>query len=154
MTFYQFVLAVVIAFLASPFTQNSKQSTSTQKGPCAKAMTQTDLNTCFAQQYKKADAHLNAVYGKLLELMMNDLARDKRQNDADMVRFDETALLDLRKTERLWIRYRDSECDAAEQQIDGGSMAPMTGAICLMQVTNDRIKELKNTYETPDRKLE
>ncbi|HKF51567.1 MAG TPA: lysozyme inhibitor LprI family protein [Candidatus Acidoferrales bacterium] len=149
MVLLQFVTLTAF-LLVAPATQKSKRAISS-KDPCATAMTQADLNECWAQQYKKADAHLNSIYKTLLELMKNDLVRDGKLNNADMVKFDETALLDLKRTERLWIRYRDSAC---KQQIGSGSMAPMTGAICLMDVTNDRIREIKDAYETPDRKLE
>ena len=149
-----FAILLTVTFLTAPTSQKPERPSAVQADPCAKAMSQRDLNACWGQQYKEADAHLNATYRKLVALMEKDLARDSQQNYADMVKFDETALLDLKKTERLWILYRDSECDAAEQQIDGGSMAPMTWAVCMMDVTEDRIKELKDTYETPDRKLE
>jgi uncharacterized protein YecT (DUF1311 family) len=86
--------------------------------------------------------------------MAKDLATDKYHNDLDMVKFDETAIEDLKNTERPWIRYRDSQCDAAEQQIDGGSMASMVGAICLTEVTNHRTDELKDARENPSRTLE
>ncbi len=152
MCLLQMAVALMLIAFATPAPQKIRQAT--PEDPCAKAMTQSDMNECWGTRYRKADAHLNTLYRSLLGLMARDLARDKQQNDADMLKFDETAVLDLKKTGRLWIRYRDSECDAAEQQIDGGSMAPMTWSICMTDVTEDRIKELKNTYETPDRKLE
>jgi len=146
------VLLIIMLHHTAP--QKPSPARPVQEDPCAKAMSQFDLDECWGQQYGRADAHLNALYRKLLGLMEKDLINDKQQNDVDMVKFDETALLDLKKTERLWIRYRDSQCDAAAQQIDGGSMAPMTRSICLMDATNHRIDELKDAYETPDRKLE
>lgn len=151
---FQLAVPLIIAMFYGPMPQAPKALTPIQEDPCSKAMTQSDLNECWGQQYKKADAHLNAIYRKLLDFMTKDLAVDRKQNDTDMVKFDETALQDLRKTERLWIRYRDSQCDAAGQQIDGGSMTPMVGAMCLTEVTNHRINELKDAYENPNRTLE
>lgn len=149
-----FAILLSIIFIAAPSSQGTKGRSAIQVDPCAKAMTQSDLNLCEGQQYKKADARLNAIYRKLVGLIETDLARDKQQKYADIVKFDETALVDLKKTEHLWIQYRDSQCDAAEQQIDGGSMAPMTWAICMTNVTEDRINELKDAYANPDRTLE
>jgi uncharacterized protein YecT (DUF1311 family) len=154
MALFQFVAVLMLSLFAAPVPQMSKQSNTVESEPCAKAMTQMDLDDCWGRQYKKADAHLNLIYRKVLQMMEKDIARDKFQKDADMLPLDQTALLDLKKTERLWIRYRASQCEAAQQQNAGGSMAPMTWAICMMDVTEDRVKELKDTYETPDRKLE
>lgn len=154
LTAIPWIVILIVTVFPGPKSQKSKASTTVQEDPCPKAMTQSDLDECGAQQYKKADVSLNAIYQELLGLLAKNLATDKYHNDFNMVRFDETAIEGLKNTERLWIRSRDSQCDAAEQQIDGGSMAPKVGAICLTEVTSHRRDELKDVYENPSRTLE
>jgi|SRR5487761_442496 len=149
------ITIVLLTFAASASAQQkSKASDSKQKDPCASARTQYDINQCTLKEYHKAEAHLNAIYGKLLALMRQDFARDNRRNDSEQEAFDKTARQKLKETQGIWLQYRGHECDAAEQQIDGGSMSPAVWAECMTEVTNDRIKDLKDDYETPDRTLE
>ena len=101
-------------------------------GPCDKASTQLELNQCTAEQYKKADASLNALYKEI----GSDLARN---NDA-------AAVGKLKAAERVWLKYRDLHCDAARHQFKGGSMSPMIWADCMTGVTLNRIQELKFAY--------
>ncbi|HVA17762.1 MAG TPA: lysozyme inhibitor LprI family protein [Candidatus Dormibacteraeota bacterium] len=145
---------VLLTFAASASAQQRlKASGSKEKDPCASAMTQYDINQCTLKEYHKAEAHLNAIYAKLLALMGQDFARARQRNDSELETFDKTALRKLREVQGIWLQYRSHECGAAEQQIDGGSMSPAVWAECMTEVTNDRIKELKHDYETPDRTL-
>jgi uncharacterized protein YecT (DUF1311 family) len=106
--------------------------------PCAKAMTQADMNSCYGGEYKKADAHLNSIYRKALAALQSD----------------KTAVADLKTAEFAWIKYRDAHCQAAAHQYDGGSIQPMIESQCLQLVTQHRIEEIKQAYENGDLKLE
>ena len=108
-----------------------------QKGPCDAAMTQLDLNQCYGDQFRKADAHLNKVYANLIKQMRGEIAVQK-----------------LKAAEKAWIRYRDLHCEGAKSEFDGGSMSPMVWAQCMAMTTEHRIEELKAAYETGERKLE
>jgi len=154
----QLVMLLLFAMMCGPTPQKPHKATSNvQDAPCPREMSgdlsQFDLDQCWERKYKKADARLNAVYRKLLDLMAKDVAAD-RQNDTDGMKTDETSLLHLRRTHRLWLSYRQSQCDAAKQQFEPGSAAPMVWAQCMVDVTNHRIDELNAAYEAPKRKLE
>ena len=41
-------------------------------------------------------------------------------------------------------KYRDANCEFVADQYKGGSMRPMIAAICLADVTNARVNELKS----------
>jgi uncharacterized protein YecT (DUF1311 family) len=94
--------------------------------PCEDAQTQADMNICFGNEYKKADAALNKVYQQLAAMLDED---DKAQ---------------LKNAENAWLKYRDTNCEFVADQYKGGSMRPMIAAICLADVTDNRTKELKS----------
>ena len=94
--------------------------------PCEDAQTQADMNICWGNEYKKADATLNKTYQQLAAMLDDD---QKAQ---------------LKNAENAWIKYRDANCEFVADQYKGGSIRPMIGAICLADVTNNRNTELKD----------
>ena len=97
--------------------------------PCADAQTQADMNICWGNQYKAADAQLNKTYQQLVALLDAD---EKTQ---------------LRNVEAAWIKYRDANCEFVGDQYKGGSMRPMIYAMCMADVTTNRTTELKHQIE-------
>jgi uncharacterized protein YecT (DUF1311 family) len=149
-------MLIVFHFAA---TLSAQQAAKSEKGtpsadPCAQAMSQMELDQCSGEQYRKADARLNAVYAKALDLMQNDLSDARARGDKSQETYERTAIDKLKAAERAWIQYRDLHCDAAGQQYEGGSMRAMVVSDCLKQTTDHRIEEIKQAYEDGDRKLE
>ncbi len=124
----------VLAQSTTPAQQNqeTKQTSDTngneQQSPCARAVTQFELNDCAAREYKNADTILNAVYNRI-------------QSKIEGVN-----LQNLKEAQRAWIKYRDADC-AGEAVYRGGSRSPMLQAFCAAALTKDRTKELKRIYE-------
>jgi uncharacterized protein YecT (DUF1311 family) len=154
----QIVTLLAASTIHASVPQKAEVRAASQHKPCPTEisgdLSQADLTQCWYRQYKKTDAHLNALYRRLLDSMTKELAVDRRKNDTEITKLDETSLLDLKRTQHVWLRYRHSQCDAAEQQYNGGSAAPMVWEECMVDVTNHRIDELKDAYETPNRRLE
>jgi len=94
--------------------------------PCADAQSQAEMNNCWGNEYKKADAQLNQTYQQLAAMLEDE---DKTE---------------LKAAENAWIKYRDALCDFVADQYKGGSIRPMIHAICLGDVTSNRTTELKN----------
>jgi uncharacterized protein YecT (DUF1311 family) len=94
--------------------------------PCEDAQTQADMNICWGNEYKKADAKLNQTYQQLAAMLDDD---EKAQ---------------LKNAENAWLKYRDTNCEFVADQYKGGSIRPMIAAICLADVTSNRATELKN----------
>ena len=86
-----------------------------------------------AKDYKKKDAELNTVYKQLTAVLGNS----KDVSGGNKAR---TLLM---KTQRAWIQYRDAHCAYTESSYDGGSMQPLVYYGCMRQVTEERIKQLK-----------
>lgn len=100
--------------------------------PCEDAQTQADMNICWGNEYKKADAALNKTYQELAAML------------------DEAEKAQLKTAETAWLKYRDTNCEFVADQYKGGSIRPMIAAICLADVTNNRTTELKSQIK--DRK--
>ena len=94
--------------------------------PCEDAQSQADMNICWGNEYKKADASLNKTYQQLAGML------------------DDEQKAQLKTAETAWLKYRDTNCEFVADQYKGGSIRPMIAAICLADVTNSRTTELKN----------
>ena len=144
-------VAFLLLFPFFPHLAVAQQAAPTQN-PCEeKPVSQRQMDDCAGFQYKEADAHLNNVYQKAVQY---DLARAQKQGDQKQIKYEETAIASLREAERTWISYRDIQCEAAAQQYEGGSMAPMIHSQCLTTLTEHRTADLKSIYEDGDRKLD
>jgi len=119
-------LSILVVF-GLAFGQKQKQSE-----PCAEAQTQTDMNICWGNQYKAADATLNQVYRQLMGKL-----DDEEKNQ-------------LKAVESAWLKYRDANCEFVGDQYKGGTMRPMIEAICLADVTKNRTTELRNQIKDRD----
>ena len=119
-----FIVLTLLAAVAVPQKKKAE--------PCAEAQTQADMNICWGNQYKAADAQLNQVYQQLAALL------------------DDDEKLQFKNAENAWLKYRDANCDFVDDQYKGGSMRPMIHAMCLADVTTNRTTELKHQIE--DRK--
>lgn len=126
MKFVLSILVLLVAFDASALAQKQKPK------PCEDAMSQADMNICWGNEYKKADAALNKTYQELAAML------------------DEGEKTQLKTAETAWLKYRDTNCEFVADQYKGGSIRPMIAAICLADVTNNRTTELKNQIK--DRK--
>jgi len=114
---------LLIAFAAMSITVSGQKQ---KPKPCEDAQTQADMNICWGNEYKKADAALNKTYQQLVAML------------------DEEQKLQLKTAETAWLKYRDTHCEFVADQYKGGSIRPMIAAICLADVTNNRATELKN----------
>lgn len=87
---------------------------------------QTDLNLCAGENFKQADAKLNAVYAKLLK------------------KISPAGQLKLRAAQKSWIAYRDAQCAFETLGTIDGSIHSMVVAQCLTDVTEQQTKRLQH----------
>jgi uncharacterized protein YecT (DUF1311 family) len=52
----------------------------------------------------------------------------------------------LKTAQRLWIQYRDANCEAEREMYSGGSAASMVRLACLEAMTRHRTEELRTMY--------
>lgn len=87
------------------------------------------MNYCANEDFKKADKELNQLYREILKYTSEE----------------ETNL--LKKSQNLWIKLRDADCEFGSFQVREGTVFPMILSMCLAGKTKVRIEELKNILE-------
>lgn len=89
-----------------------------------KEATQADLNACAAAERERADAAMNAAYGRLMK------------------QIGPRAQAALKDAQRAWLPYRDRTCDLEALGAEGGSVQPMVRLGCLAEITTERTRHL------------
>ena len=99
---------------------------------------QVGLNFCAYQEFETADEALNIAWTKL---------RDEIQSDeAEIPEFQgwfKTAL----NAQRVWLSYRDSQCEAEAFSFNGGTMQPLIVSGCMKRLTDARVQEINQMME-------
>ena len=113
---------LVLALLLSSIAIAGQKPT---KDPCANAQSQLEMNMCWGNQYKTADAQLNAAYREFSSKLSTEEAAQ------------------LKAAQLAWIKFRDANCEFVADAYKGGSIRPMIAAMCLADVTTARTSELK-----------
>jgi len=98
--------------------------------------------SAFAQEEKSCDGSTYEIVecqkGKLaaLDKRLNDAYREAlRQAVSDKQREQ------LRKAQRLWVQYRDANCQYYE--LGEGTIARIYGGVCMLDLTRTRAEELE-----------
>ena len=94
---------------------------------CDQASTQTDMNLCADQAYRKSDADLNAAYRDVMARLVDNKDATTR----------------LQAAQKAWLFFRDAECAFSSSGVTGGSAYPMVLSMCLDKLTQARTKELR-----------
>jgi len=86
--------------------------------------TMLDMNRCLAEEYKRVDGRLNAVYRQLVASLEDPAT--------------------LRKSQAAWIRFRDLDCEYASSGIEAdGSLRPFSVNACRIDLTEKRMRDLE-----------
>jgi len=97
--------------------------------PCHSVGSGAETAQCFYEAAKKANSDLNRFYG-ILQRKLSPGNQEK-----------------LQATQRVWVRFRDANCEAERQLYTGGSAAPMVFQSCIEADTRERTKELHTMYD-------
>ena len=109
-------------------------------GPsCDNAMTQMDINSCMAQDYRAADAELNRQW-------VLNVAAAKAQDKTRIAQTDKRPgyYATLLESQRSWLKFRDAQCRIEGYAMRGRSAEPMVVSGCLAGLTRERSKQLKD----------
>ncbi len=112
---------------------------------CENAMTQMEMNYCAHEDFKAADARLNAQWSVTsAEMKRRDQAYDDASSDGRPGYF-----ATLLAAQRAWLTYRDAHCRSEGYEARGGSLEPLLVSSCKAHLTNLRtadLEELARTY--------
>jgi len=87
-----------------------------------------NMLNCIGAETQRQDKKLNTMY----QNVMKSLSGENKER--------------LKKAQQAWIKYRDANCDFYHDP-DGGTMASILGANCVMDMTTQRAKELEGFYK-------
>jgi uncharacterized protein YecT (DUF1311 family) len=122
-----FVKAVVITLLLVPSVARAQS----REDPCdPEAPRSPQLMECAERKFKEATAELKRARATLYE----DLEPRSR--------------VKLSAAERLWLRYRKSNCDTEASIYEGGTIQPLIQLQCMARVTLERAAELRAQTQT------
>ena len=101
----------------------------------AKAVAQSELNACAADEAKRVDGELNRVYRELLSKNSDDPAAAEK----------------IKKAQRAWVAYRDTYVEAMfpaeDKQAEYGSMYTMEVDQLIAKLTRQQIDALKDLIQ-------
>jgi len=124
------LFAAVVLFAANAIAQRPRVKPAQQKKqPCAGLTTQSEMNRCAEDEYRKTDAELNRVYPQV----MSKLEPDHRER--------------LKIAQRAWLTFRDAHCDCEAFTFNGGSLQPLSYYFCLNATTKERITQLRQLMD-------
>ena len=113
-----FVMLVVLT-MAAPSTALAQKCDPSDES-------QMGMTICANADYEAADAKLNEAYGKVVEALSDDPDGKKL----------------LQTAQRVWIAFRDAECEFVNVDSKNGSIYPMLMSECLTELTEARTKQL------------
>jgi uncharacterized protein YecT (DUF1311 family) len=87
-----------------------------------------EIVECQKAKLSVLDKRLNTAYQQALKDAQSPKQRDQ-----------------LRAAQRLWVRYRDANCEYYE--LGEGTIARIEGGICMLDLTRTRALELENVGE-------
>ena len=103
----------------------------TEEDPCApEAQRSPQLMACARRHYAEATAELERARASL----QADLSPGSR--------------VKMRAAERLWLRYRKTNCDAEASIYEGGTIQPLIQLRCMARLTRGRAAELRAQIQT------
>lgn len=110
--------------------------------PCDNAISQSAMTMCAAEDYKRADAALNAQWKMTLAK-----AKARDVESPPMTASERRYADGLLDAQRAWITFRDAQCAAESLEMRGGSAQPMLLYGCKVAMTRERTKWLKDFAE-------
>ena len=124
-----FVPAVVILLLLAPTSLSVLGQA--KEDPCApEAQGSPQLMACAERKFREATAEL------------------KRVRDEFYSGLEPRPRVKFHAAERLWLRYRKSNCAAEASIYEGGTIQPLIQLRCMARVTRERAAELKAQSQT------
>ncbi len=131
-------IVIFCVLVAAPLIAGLAAPSALAADDCNPNLSQAELNNCYGNMYKRADAELNALYRQITGRLKDDK---------------ETAKL-LVAAQRAWVAFRDAECDFSASGVAGGTAYGMIVAICLDKLTSQRINDFKTYLNCPEGALD
>lgn len=127
-------LAILMGICANSNAQNLSDSSSATS--CQNENGTVGTNECLDKSLTDVDGKLNGLYRLLLKELRAGTNLGPRLEFAAQA----SALV---RSEQLWIKFRDAQCDLEAAHVGDGSGTSTNRLMCLLQMTNDRVHLLE-----------
>jgi uncharacterized protein YecT (DUF1311 family) len=106
---------------------------------CDNASSNVEMTHCGWQEFERADAELNGIYQDAIS-QIRATGRDLPAGAGEWEK-------KLRETQRAWVAFRDLNCDELIAiEWGGGTGTSLATATCRTEMTNARIRTLRERY--------
>lgn len=131
------VAVLVLGFVSHAFAREENID-------CGNAMSTYEMNLCADRDYQAADKQLNVVYKDILR----ELAKDSNSKDSSVRDDAQERLKRLVASQRAWVTYRETNSQLQGIEALGGTAETVSVIGSATQLTNERVKELKELFGT------
>lgn len=120
-----------IAVVHLSTTAGAEQSSSAEHQRCIAESggVTVQMLDCLGAELERKDAELNDLWAKVPAAIGSD------------------AMTPVRKAQRAWIAFRDAQCEAASSLTGDGSLSAIAYSSCVLEMTEDRVSELRRMLE-------
>jgi uncharacterized protein YecT (DUF1311 family) len=101
---------------------------------CKKPQGHLEIITCVGRSERESAQEMQATYQKLQQQYQSQtkLPKEYRQKRLNY----------LIKSQQAWLEYRSAQCQWIASEFEGGSMQPIAGISCQMDLNRQRIVDL------------
>ena len=151
-------LAVCVAVIQPVLNFGQNSTTGRDESSCKKLQSNNAQDECFEQELKRSEQEMLNTY-KRLEIALKPLSDQRERMELDKlpkydreheVMWSRISLRRLRKSQALWLAYRDTSCAAYAAQFEEGNITGALVPTCKTELTRQRTKWLLNAFS--DRK--
>lgn len=118
---YYIFFIIVIFFNTKSLNANKYD----YKGDCVCHPIYSGLKECLDKELDEYDKKLNYLYKKLYTGVSDNK---------------------LKNTEKLWIKFKEADCDYIASEVEQGKVYVYVYKACLINRTKERINDLKRSY--------
>jgi uncharacterized protein YecT (DUF1311 family) len=119
---------LLLSFLLATTPRSFSQHMNLPDSPCANVVSTSDSVERLSKARVSSEAKLDSLYREIQSKLEADEAKS------------------LLATEKLWIQYRDANCEAERNLYGIGTAAGPAYIACLEAMTRERTRELRITY--------
>ncbi|MFS2222880.1 lysozyme inhibitor LprI family protein [Pantoea sp. B65] len=125
-------LMVILCVIAAIFCQRAFAA----KVHCEHIGNHAELTSCYITDYQKSEIEMKEEIKKFKNKITIISGGDS---------FNRRFIKSFDKTQRLWLEFRESECNTRQLQArEGSQMHALVGAGCRLKLNEQRIESVKN----------
>lgn len=128
-----FTLALILGALPS-IAQDKKEETD-----CKNPRANYEITICKSQLERQTYKEMETIYQKLQQ--------QYQAERKSLSKYYEKRLRYLIESQEAWLKYRETQCRWIASGFEGGSMQPIVGLSCQIELNRQRIEQLSRELE-------